>query len=242
MSWLERLKKLKTPTDHPTETTKTVSEGKNGVSVVSVGYAPGAFEKFSVSREVVNNCPETLPPAPKADPDRATWPHSVAMNRAEIERLVHRLALFDGRGMTVPEAESVADKLVARDREEGDRTSCAECHHLYGWGPKTWRCCGPSWQGNTLAGHPLARDWLIQLHRCPGFTAHTGKLPAPVGAEPPPAKPRIVPPAAKPHLTPMDRAYLKHHSTCPVCQAAGRGGGTRCHVGLSLHMGRWPML
>lgn len=185
-----------------------------------------------------------LPPPPAADPDRACWPHSAAMNAAEIERMVHRLALFDGRGMTVPEAERLADKLVTRDREEGDRTSCAECHRLDGWSPKTWRCCGPSGQGNTLAGAMLSVLWLSELHRCPGFTAHTGKLPAPVGAVAKPAKPRKPSPPAAQIDRELDRASQRHHFTCPHCIAAGKGYGLRCTVGLTMYLvaaGDMPM-
>ncbi len=185
-----------------------------------------------------------LPPPPAADPDRACWPHSAAMNRAEIERMVHRLALFDGRGLTVPEAERLADKLVTRDREEGDRTSCAECHRLDGWSPKTWRCCGPSGQGNTLAGATLSVLWLSELHRCPGFTAHTGKLPVPVGAVAKPAKPRKPSPPAAQIGRELDRASQRHHWSCPVCIAAGQGRGHRCVPGLTMHLvaaGDMPM-
>lgn len=186
------------------------------------------------------NTPPPAPapaPAPDLDPDRACWPHGPAMNRAEIERMVHRLALFDGRGLTVPEAERLADKLVLRDREEGDRTSCAECHRLDGWSPKTWRCCGPSGQGNTLAGAMLSVLWLSELHRCPGFTAHTGKLPAPVGAVAKPAKPRKPPPPAAVQIDrELDRLSLRHHFGCVTCVAAGKRGGHRCAVGLTMHL------
>lgn len=248
MSWLERLKKLKPPETHPTETTKTVSVGEKGVSVVSVGYVLADIGKINVSKEAANTTPEALPPAPVhvpgLDPDRACWPHSAAMNAAEIERMVHRLALFDGRGLTVPEAEMLADKLVTRDREEGDRTSCAECHRLDGWSPKTWRCCGPSGQGNTLAGAMLSVLWLSELHRCPGFTAHTGKLPVPVGAVAKPAKPRKPSPPAAQIDRELDRASQRHHFTCPHCIAAGKGYGLRCTVGLTMHLvaaGDMPM-
>lgn len=241
MSWLERLKKRKHPGSHPTETTKTVSMGEKGVSVVSVGYVLADIGKINVSKEAANTPPEALPPAPPppattADQDRACWPHGPAMNRAEIERMVHRLALFDGRGLTVPEAERLADKLVLRDREEGNRTSCAECHRLDGWSPKTWRCCGPSGQGNTLAGAMLSVLWLSELHRCPGFTAHTGKLPVPVGAVAKPAKPRKPSPPAVQIDRELDRLSLRHHFGCVSCIAAGKRGGTRCPVGLTYNL------
>ena len=68
----------------------------------------------SLTAEAANDGP---PPATApAHPDRACWPHSAAMNRAEIERMVHRLALFDGRGLSVPEAEAEADRLMRMER------------------------------------------------------------------------------------------------------------------------------
>ena len=158
--------------------------------------------------------------------------------------MVQRLVLFDGRGLTVPEAERLADKLVTRDREEGDRTSCAECHRLDGWSPKTWRCCGPSGQGNPLAGAMLSVLWLSELHRCPGFTAHTGKLPVPVGAVAKPAKPRKPSPPAAQIDRELDRASQRHNWSCAHCIAAGQGRGNRCVPGLTLHLvaaGDMPM-
>lgn len=107
--------------------------------------------------------------APKPNPDRATWPHSVAMNTGEIDRMLQRLALFADRGLTVPEAEAIADKLVTRDREGDRRGSCAECRRLAGYGATGWRCTDRT-PGNELAGARLARDWLVQLHHCPGQT------------------------------------------------------------------------
>ena len=109
----------------------------------------------------------TVTNAPAPDPDRATWPHCVAMNRAEVDLMVARLALFADRGLTVPEAERLADKMVTRDREADRRGACAECMLLAGQGVTSWRCSDRT-PGNELARQPLARDWLIQLHRCPG--------------------------------------------------------------------------
>lgn len=83
--------------------------------------------------------------------------------------MAQRLALFDDRGLTVPEAEAIADKLVQRDREGDRRGSCAECMRLAGYGATGWRCTDRT-PGNELAGARLARDWLIQLHHCPGQT------------------------------------------------------------------------
>ena len=56
------------------------------------------------------------PPAPALDPDRACWPHSPAMNGAEVDLMVQRLALFEAEGMSVPEAEAEADRLMRMER------------------------------------------------------------------------------------------------------------------------------
>ena len=86
--------------------------------------------------------------------------------------MVQRLALFDGRGLTVSEAEILADKLVLRDREGDRRGACAECKRLSGHRAGRWQCydCTP---GNELAGMPLARVWLTSLHACHGFVNTT---------------------------------------------------------------------
>ena len=56
------------------------------------------------------------PPPPATAPDRACWPHSVAMNGGEIDRMVQRLALSEAEGMSVPEAEAEADRLMRMER------------------------------------------------------------------------------------------------------------------------------
>ena len=129
------------------------------------------------------------PPAPAPDPDRACWPHSVAMNRAEIDRMVQRLALFEAQGLPLGEAEAEADRLMRLER--------------------------------------------------------TRSSPAPLSAVPPPATPPA--PAKRTYALPdreLDRASQRHHFTCPVCIAAGKGYGLRCTVGMTMHLvaaGDMPM-
>ncbi len=69
----------------------------------------------SLTAEAANDGP---PPAtaPALDPDRACWPHSPAMNGAEVDLMVQRLALFEAEGMSVPEAEAEADRLMRMER------------------------------------------------------------------------------------------------------------------------------
>ena len=108
---------------------------------------------------------------PEPDPDRWCWPHSTAMNGREINTFKARLSSFIGRGLDVAHAETLADKLVIRDREQDDRHACPECLHLGGYGAASWRC------GNWAAAGVAIRardaqlpDALVNLmQRCDGF-------------------------------------------------------------------------
>lgn len=106
------------------------------------------------------------------NPDAYCWPSSMAMNSAEIDLFMARLDRFANKGLSLHERETLADKLVIRDREADDRLSCLECRHLSGTGRAIWRC-GNS-QAAGVAIHPrdtqLPADWVMQLQRCPGFT------------------------------------------------------------------------
>lgn len=53
-----------------------------------------------------------------AEIDECCFPHSSAMNTAEIE-------LFEIRNLRF--GEKLADQLVIRDRDQDDRISCGEC-------------------------------------------------------------------------------------------------------------------
>jgi len=105
-----------------------------------------------------------------ADPDRWSYPHSTAMNTAEIDRFTARLAQFTDRGVILSDAERLADLLVIRDREQDDRALCLECTHLQRAGR-----CG-NWQAAGVAIR--ARDAFMpvelvrQLQRCDGFSDH----------------------------------------------------------------------
>lgn len=99
--------------------------------------------------------------APGADPDRWCWPHSSAMNTAEIDTFTGRLALFTGRGLRLTDAEALADKLVIRDRVGDDRRLCLECANLSG------RRCG-AWHQSGIGGPSVPIDLLDVLQRCGG--------------------------------------------------------------------------
>lgn len=108
------------------------------------------------------------------DPDAFCWPHTTAMNTRELDSYAARLERFTGKGLIQPDAETLADKLVIRDREKDDRRLCLECMHLSGYGQASWRC--GNWQAAGIAIRPrdsqLPADLVLQLQRCDGWTAH----------------------------------------------------------------------
>lgn len=101
---------------------------------------------------------------PGADPDRWCWPHSNAMNGAEIDRFTVRLARFTDQGLSPIEAEALADKLVIRDRDGDDRRLCLECEHLNG-------CRCAAWRRAAVGGPVLPTALLALPQRCAAFDA-----------------------------------------------------------------------
>lgn len=114
--------------------------------------------------------------AASADPDRWCWPHSSAMNTAEIDTFTARLARFTDKGLTLADAEALADGLVQRDREMDDRHLCLECVHLRG-GTGRWYCGNAvlAGIGPHAADAQLTSDLTHQLQRCAGFTNFHGQ-------------------------------------------------------------------
>ena len=108
------------------------------------------------------------------DLDRWCWPHSSAMNGAEIDTFTARLYRFTAKGLTHADGETLADKLAMRDRGSDDRRVCLECKHFGGHGAGSWRC--GNWQAAGVAirsrDAQLPADLVVQLQRCDGFTAH----------------------------------------------------------------------
>lgn len=157
MNWLARLKKIETPPrPDPTEPTKPGFVG-------FVGTSTGLIQKTGGDALAAND------PAP--DPDRWAWPHSAAMTGAEIDTFAARLARFTDKGLSLEDAEALADKLVTRDRESDDRRLCQECFHLSGQSGKTWDC--RNWQRAGVAlrakDAQLSAALVHQLQRCDGF-------------------------------------------------------------------------
>jgi hypothetical protein len=155
MNWLARLKKTEvSPDTDPTKPTKPPFVG-------FVGTPAGTFENSRGESAAANDA--------TADPDRWCWPHSAAMNTAEIDTFTARLHQFTGRSLAAPEAALLADKLVTRDRESDDRRLCLECLHLKSGG--RWGC--NQWQRAGLGAAGLPADLVRQLQRCDSFMEAT---------------------------------------------------------------------
>ena len=157
MNWLARLKKIDTaPRVEATEPTKP-----GFVGFVAPGMAP--------MQKTGGDAPAANDPAP--DPDRWCWPHSEAMNTGEIDTFTVRLARFTDKGLSLEDAEALADKLMTRDRESDDRRLCLECLHLSGQSGKAWDC--RNWQRAGVAirarDAQLSAALVHQLQRCDGF-------------------------------------------------------------------------
>ena len=103
--------------------------------------------------------------------DASCWPHSTAMNGAEIDTFTTRLARFTDRGLSLDDAERLADKLVIRDREADDRRVCLECVHIrHGGRCGNWRAAGVA---IFALDARLPGDFTTILQRCDGFTEVT---------------------------------------------------------------------
>lgn len=188
--WLARLKNQKAPDTHATKPTKPPQRGDGAGSVGFVAYPAAPFENFVAADGAGFVGFVAYPPTPIAkirqgngatikpqdtaaseaaptSPDRWCWPHSQAMNTAEIDAFTARLARFTDEGVSYDDAERLADALVSRDREGDDRRLCLECAHLQGAG--RWRC--GNWLLAGLDSPEIGRDLALMLQRCPGFAA-----------------------------------------------------------------------
>lgn len=175
--WLARLKNEKATDTNATKATKTPQGESEGIFVGFVAYPQAPFQKIGAVDSVAvkpeapaANDGEKPEPSLAIDPDRWCWPHSMAMNTAEVDTFTVRLERFTDKGVNYDDAERLADGLVIRDCEGDDRRLCLECAHLHGFG--RWRC--GNWQAADVARQGLARDLVLMLQRCGGFrTRHT---------------------------------------------------------------------
>jgi len=157
MNWLARLKNQNALDPHPTKPTKPGSVG-------FVARSPSHIQKFEGAAPSAAN--DTTP-----DPDRWCWPHSSAMNTAEIDRMVSRVELFVAQGLNLIDATALADTLALRDRDSDDRRLCLECSGLSGGAGR--RCS--TWRRAGLAGPNVPVGWVDLSQRCPAFAAKSEK-------------------------------------------------------------------
>ena len=102
--------------------------------------------------------------------DSYCWPNSMAFNSHEIALTTERLRSLKSR-LSEDDAERMADRLIARDRERLDMTYCFECHHLEGYGSGPWRCTNAirAEVNCSKKVSSIPRDWPWMLMRCFGF-------------------------------------------------------------------------
>jgi hypothetical protein len=168
MNWLARLKNVPLAEEDATKAIKPLRTLAETSFVGSVAPTWVTLEKIESSAAAMNDPVVTA----TDDQDRWCYPHSTAMNKGEIENFMARLSRFTTKGLTISEAEVLADKLVTRDREQDDRRFCLECSYLAGYGSGSWRCS--NWQAAGIAilsrdAH-LPADFVSQLQRCDRFT------------------------------------------------------------------------
>lgn len=156
------------------KTDKTPVFGLLSVSSVPTGATHPSLDRLSSvlavpMPPVFKKC--DLSPAEIEDPDRWCWPHSTAMNGAEIDTFMARLHRFTDKGMSRIDGEALADKLVVRDRESDDRQVCLECGHFAGLSAGSWRCGNWEVAGVALSARDaqVATEFVNLLQRCDGF-------------------------------------------------------------------------
>lgn len=152
MTWLTRVKNEDSIKRDATKATEPTPKAENGGFVGFVAYKPRGTEN--------------LTPASDASKSLGTWSSGTAWNAAEIETFERRLALFTDRGLTLTDAEALAERLLARDRDGDERTLCIECAHYRHGRCVNWKAAGfvKSRDADALG------DYASTLQRCPGFT------------------------------------------------------------------------
>jgi hypothetical protein len=187
MTWLARLKKTAVgPDAYPAKPTKPPFAGFAGtpaaLSQNSGGDAQAANDPAHVpafDREAIEERAAIIEfdgglSRPEAEAlagmvgnvDRHCWPHTEAMNTAEVDTFTARVHLFTRHGLDNTEAERLADGLVVRDRQADDRRLCLECSRLR-CGAGLWRC--GQWQRAEMGGLEVPGEVVKLLQRCGAF-------------------------------------------------------------------------
>jgi hypothetical protein len=132
-------KTLNSPT--ATATTATTATHYEGVTVATVATVAVATEPIlKTERPYLRLVRAGAPPT-----------------ESELQTIEQRQQLFESKGFTVDESESLAHGLLLRDRDIGDnRRACAECGNWYGG-----RC--------KVRLYPCGDSDIYTLHRCDGF-------------------------------------------------------------------------
>ena len=119
---------------------------------------PRSVQTCGSSQDSQNSQGYPLQCATVSDADLA----AVAWTDADIARFLDRRARLMRWGWAEPEAESLAERLVKRDREHDERVSCIDCGHY-----RAGRCGSRRHAG--LHGSAIGRELASLLQRCPGF-------------------------------------------------------------------------
>lgn len=168
-AWLSRLKNEKSGGTHATKPAKPPSGDSEVGFVGFVASLRAPCDKFDQEQtrpftQAVNDAVTKFTEA-----DHWGGLHSQTIDAREIEVFKARVVRFTERGVCHNEAESLADKLAIRDREQDERHCCLECSGLQG---KDFWCC-TNWQRAQVPRSGLPRDFVKQLQRCPGFKLRT---------------------------------------------------------------------
>lgn len=196
MNWLARLKNQNAPSGIPTKPTKTISVVSVGTLPGHIqnlegaapppaandlpdlcgwrvtlpdGIQPATVATFRAASQALNASIQAAGAGAAPEPDRWCWPHSSAMNTAEITTFGARVVRFMARGLSAPDAEALADRLVKHDRDQDGLRCCLECRHLHGTGPHTWRCA--AWRAAGLSAAASAHNLVPVPQHCPAFGA-----------------------------------------------------------------------
>ena len=168
------------PTAQATLTTKQHPAAHLALAALSPAPNTGKNTNATDATTTPNVAFVAPPPSTKltavgqADSDLWCWPHSSAMNTLEIDTFIVRLEQFTRQGVSLPNAELLAERLVLRDRNEDDRQLCLECQYLQG-DVGRWRCANAQRAGMAVgtANAPLPAGLTQQLQRCPGLKPTT---------------------------------------------------------------------
>jgi hypothetical protein len=149
---------------------KAQADSASGAVIVGTIRPPGLSPTLLAASLALDAQIQAAGLLPGNAPDSDSYP-TTAMTGSKPDLFAQRVTFMQGKGINAADAETYADKLVARDRENDDRRLCLECLHLHGYGPTSWRC--GAWQQAGIATQArdaqLPADLVQQLQRCDGF-------------------------------------------------------------------------